>query len=944
MNTSDFLRAVLPSTGLYVIARLVNKHWKHQTCDSVEEAAAYALNFDAQGAPTYHACASYREHSVTATMKDGAVIQRVRTHENVKALRCFFMDLDVDSTDPKKFASQEAALEGLVEFIGATRLPVPMIVSSGYGIHCYWTLTHDIQPETWKQTAVSLKALCAALGFKADPACTSDQARVLRPVGTWNRKNPASPRPVECISDAPPVEYATLASTITAALRLHGVKPPDVMRPVVSAQENINQAFAVTHTFPPCSALKVADRCAQMGVMRDTRGVVTEPHWYAGLQLICSSIEGDELAHQWSSGHPGYSVESTDRKITQIRNLQLGPTLCSTFSDRNPGGCDGCPFAGKISSPAQLGTHIASAPAPVVEVKINEVITQVTLPSPPLPFTRGIGAKDGEGGIYIEEEGITHKIYEYDMYPLEVAFDEQLGYETTRWRHYLPQEGWGEIITRSALLARPVDFESVLRDHHIQPLIRNKMAQFGDAYLRKLRTDTKMRRLFRSQGWKQDEQEFVLGDRLYRKGEIIQAGFSQAATSFLAPFRGKGSLTPWRTLTSVFDHPGFEPHAFMLLLAFAAPLLKLAGREGFTVNALGTSGAGKSTMARFMSSVYNHPKDAWITKEDTALARVQRMGAHANVPVYMDEATTIPDKELRELVYMMPTGKSKASMRQDYTVRPGVDWSTILVASANESLQGKLQMEKANAEAESLRLFEFQFPVVADFGPIAKMIPAIVNENYGVAGAKYIEHLVNNRDAIRARLLDTGPGGVMQALQDDFGMEDKERFWSQAAALTLYGGQLALEAGVIEFQPERIRAWLKGETVRMRKTLTESYVGAVAILAGFLNEHVGERLVVTNINAGMTAVNQRVYHEISQRFEKDTMTLWIAKKRIMTYMGKGHFDYAQTRDELMQRGILESDRAMKVLGAGTDYAGGPSPSWRINAAHPELGALLEGEA
>ncbi|MBK8772117.1 MAG: DUF927 domain-containing protein [Rhizobiales bacterium] len=41
----------------------------------------------------------------------------------------------------------------------------------------------------------------------------------------------------------------------------------------------------------------------------------------------------------------------------------------------------------------------------------------------------------------------------------------------------------------------------------------------------------------------------------------------------------------------------------MLLLAFAAPLLKLANWQGCTVNALGESGVGKSTMAEFMCSV-----------------------------------------------------------------------------------------------------------------------------------------------------------------------------------------------------------------------------------------------------------------------------------------------------------------------------------------------------
>lgn len=462
------------------------------------------------------------------------------------------------------------------------------------------------------------------------------------------------------------------------------------------------------------------------------------------------------------------------------------------------------------------------------------------------------------------------------------------------------------------------------------------MAMYGDSYIRKLRQDTKMRQLFKSQGWKNDDTEFVLGDKLYRKDEVVQAGFSQGTHEFLKPFHSKGSLETWKGLTWVLDTPGLEAHAFMLLLAFAAPLLKLAGREGFTVNALGDSGAGKSTMARFMSSVYGHPTAAWVARKDTALARVQRFGAHFSLPVYMDEATTIPNKELRDLVYEIPTGKSRTSMRQDYTMRPGAEWATIFVTTTNDSLQAKLQQEKANAEAESLRLFEFRFPKVPAFGPISKMIPPVLAENYGVAGIAYVQGLVQNQEAIRARLAD-----IVQEAETAFGMDDKERFWSQAVAMSLYGGQLAREWGIIDFDPARLRPWLQHETQRMRKNLGESYVGSVGVLADFLNEHVGERLTLTELNTTMIISNVRPMHQLSQRYEKDTHLLYIWRKRILDYLRKGHFNENDIRDELMTRGILLNDKAKKTLGVGTDLAGAPSVCWLIQADHPELGGLVE---
>jgi Domain of unknown function (DUF927) len=931
METVEFLRLILPDHGLYVAARLINKKFKNTVCHSIEEVAQQVLAADAAGVHVYHACAAYRAESVEVKKPNGETWHQTRTQSNVRALKCFFMDLDVEPGNVAKFESQEAALDGLIKFCSNTHLPMPMIVSSGSGIHIYWRLTDEIQPEAWKQTAEGLKTLCAKHEFKADPACTADSARVLRPVGTFNRKSEVAPRPVELVAGADPIAFGRFSGLVAQALKEVGAKLPEAVRPVVGKTESVNAAFAVKHDFPPCSAYKVADRCAQVAKMRDTRGDIPEPHWYGVIQLLCHSIEGEALIHQWSNGYAGYSVEETNKKIAQVREQQMGPTLCATLESRNPGGCAGCPFSGKISSPAQLGTHISAAPAPTIRVNgTDSAPTLVTLPDPPVGFTRG-----EHGGIFVEEDGITHKIYEYDMYPIEIAHDEQLGYETMRWRHWLPQEGWKECVLQSSLLARPVDFETKLRDNHIQPLIRNKMAMYGDAYIRKLKSETKLRRLFKSQGWKNDDTEFVLGDKLYRPDEVIHAGFSHGMGEFLAPFQERGSLDPWRTLTEAFDHPGFEPHAFMLLLAFASPLFKLAGREGCTINALGESGVGKSTMAQFMSSVYGTPKGAWVGRKDTELARMQRLGAHYNLPVYMDEATTIKPEELRDLIYSIPTGKNRSSMKQDYTLRKGAEWVTLFVTSTNNSLQTKLQMANQNAEAESLRLFEFNFPREPEFAEIAKLIPGVIQENYGVAGPVYIKYLVDHRDEIQHRLMQ-----VVGEAERAFGMDDKERFWSQVTALAMYGGELAREAGVIAFDPGRLRPWLLRETRRMRSTLDDNLLGPVAVLANFLNEHVGERLVVTNVNATMAAASMTPHYEISQRLETDTHTLWISRKRIKFYMDKAHFNFVEIQDALLKSGVLTDAKSVKTLGAGTAYTSGPVQCWRVAANHEEMRGLV----
>lgn len=929
MDTAQFLGRVLPATGVYFIVRSAGKGQIHQACGSIAEAAQFALLCDAQGLTTYHACAAYREPEVI----DAQGKRHWRQHSNVRALKAFWMDLDIAAGDPAKYASQSEALDALIDFCTKTKLPIPMIVSSGWGLHIYWALENEIQPEPWRETAGKLKALAAALKLRADPACTSDPARILRPIGTANRKAERDPRWVELIADCADNSFDAFARVVenNIADRKIATDTRKVHNPV-TAIERLSQDAAVKRDFPPCSGAKVAERCAQVRAFRDTPANLSEPHLYSVIQLLIHAVEGDELIHQWAGGHPNYDRASgfIDKKITQNREQAIGPTLCTTFQSRNPAGCDGCPFKGKVSTPAQLGTQIARAAAPTIDQIVDDQAVKVTLPDPPHGFTRG-----ASGGIYYEDaDGITHKIYEHDLFPVERSHDEQLGYETIRWRHFLPKDGWQEFVIRSSLVCKPVELEAIMRDHSVQPLIRSKLAGYADAYMRKMRDEVEMRRLFRAQGWKNDNTEFVLGNKLYRNNEVVAAGFSHGKTDFLKPFHSRGSLEVWSAMTSAFAHPGFEPHAYMLSIAFAPPLLALDYRQGFTICALGESGAGKSTSAQVAASVYSTPMGAWVGRNDSQLAVYQRMGAHCNLPVYMDESSTITAKELRDLVYEIPIGKSRTTMKADYTLRQGAEWATIFVTSSNDSLQAKLSLEKANAVAENMRLFEFKFPVVDAFGPIAKMIPGIINENYGLAGPEYIRRLVADRVQIRADFAE-----YIKQIEHEFAFANEERFWLVGVAAPLFGAKLAYQWGLIEFDPDKLKPWLMAEVRGMRSNLAQNKLTPVDILSEYLNQHIGERVVITSINAGMAPFDTRLIREISQRYEPEVNTLWVSRQHLTSRLRKQNFNVTELQDYLTMQGILASPNVRKTLGAGTNMTGGSVACWQIKTDHPDLAGI-----
>jgi hypothetical protein len=122
--------------------------------------------------------------------------------------------------------------------------------------------------------------------------------------------------------------------------------------------------------------------------------------------------------------------------------------------------------------------------------------------------------------------------------------------------------------------------------------------------------------------------------------------------------------------------------------------------------------------------------------------------------------------------------------------------------------------------------------------------------------------------------------------------------------------------------------------------MADGVIGPVAMLGDYLNRFIGERLVVTKLNAGMTAETLKPMREISSRYEKDTETLYISREHIKRDMDEHHFNFNELVESLVASGIVVAARALKTLGAGTMFTGGSVPCLKLRADHPELGLAL----
>jgi hypothetical protein len=214
METKTFLQSVLGDEGFYCVfahrpkdSRRVQKFY-----ESIDAVIDSAHQLDADGFDVYFALATFED----------AISRKV---DNVKQLRALFLDLDCGPS--KDFATQKDAVDTLRSFCKEYSLPRPTMINSGRGVHVYWPLTEPVSYVEWFPVAERLKLACAEKNFMADPAVTSDAARVLRIPTTHNYKtNPpakVAPFGVEPIT---PVDFDQFAEKIGGvAIPSHNTPP-----------------------------------------------------------------------------------------------------------------------------------------------------------------------------------------------------------------------------------------------------------------------------------------------------------------------------------------------------------------------------------------------------------------------------------------------------------------------------------------------------------------------------------------------------------------------------------------------------------------------------------------------------------------------------------------------------------------------------------------------
>lgn len=930
MNTLEFLQRVLPSEGFYVTTVINPDGRKQGFFDTVDELAKVCIRLDQTNNNTYFAISAFQQKGN-------------RKQENVRATKVVAIDVDCGETKP--FPSWKEGLVALGKFVQDMRLPKPMIVHSGNGLHVYWVLTEELEPQDWKPLADAMKQAALALDFKIDAGLTANSALVLRPVGTHNPKNGNE---VKLLVDAEPVD----PSTLKQSLSYYYNKAPAAAERHTSDNSLLN-SLAVRQEFPPAVGSVVASKCQQISWAVANPDQVDEPLWYDLIGVAAHCVDPENTAIEWSKGHASFDERTTLRKLHHWKESTSGPATCQKFETDRPNGCRGCKYKGKIGSPARLGVQYQEVAAP--QEAPDTTANAIPMPK---PFKRTAD------GIKVTIDDTDIDVCKFDIYPVGYGMDESLGYETVRYHWKRPHVGWQELVLRQAYLTEGNrEFATAIADQGIVLYNKRQTEYFQlmlRSYMDELRQIRAMTNLYSTMGWKENNTAFVLGDTIIKRdpdGSVVEervnlaAGVQRQGTEL---YTVKGTLEHWSMLTQVLEKADLRAHMFTLGVALSAPLYNFTGLKGLTVSLYGATGGGKTLAQYWAQSIYGNPDKLHFAAKYTQNSLFTRLGTYAHMPLTIDEVTMMNDKEVGDFCYWVSQGRDKARLNRNAEERDAKSWATPVIVSTNKSLASKLIASGLDTDAQMARLLEVTVPPSALFTrdtSAGKMIYDALHKNYGHAGRVFIKNLMEmGEEGIQAAIAEATQT-FRQKYKSKFSGE--ERFWEQAIVLADLAMSLADQWGLLRFDYTKGTEWVLSQIGAIRRTVQENQTDAFDLVAEYMADCADAAVTIMHTVgqkpqpdfARMPRADIRIRLDVFRKSAADPFdkgTMMFDRTHFRKWLSARGADYKTFKQELTDESVIATPKSEKAsLGRDTPIKLAQTYVIGLNLTHPRFQSLLE---
>ena len=798
---SRFLADVLPAEGRFALWTRHNK--QHLWAQSHEELLdLIAQRVDDTG--VYYATAAFGD---ALSDKTGTY---ARTQANVLARRAFHLDLDAGEAklakhgDEAVYATQRDALADLVRMARETQLVPTYIVSSGEGLHAYYCLSEDVDEPTWRTVAKGLSRLVDQCGLKQDRACTTDSARILRPIGTLHDNGN---------------RVSTLRATgkvyaLGSLVKLLGgqLAPAAASVGTPRPRSGINDAV-LTVEGPPKSIRPIVLKCGALQEVFKLRGNVSEPLWRAALGVAKHTVEGAKAAHALSCGHPDYDYADTQAKFDR---WATGPATCEQFSLHSKA-CGACPHQGTIKSPISLGAMNAQQvqalppeqqpaatkpPAPTGNAWDGQIPpgfeVRETASGHVLLWKMPVEKEDPASGetvtVYVDVP-FTHDVFWFGPWADADHTDDTaqvivIKYDGAVCKTYTLEQS---LLANQQKMREELAAKSIITTTHKNA--NRAMEEYTKSQLARIRSLGMRPKITGRFGLR------ILPDgrmvcaqgkyTIFPDGEIHEAMLGSELRALAPQFElplpksdsGTWPASCWEEhllpaarrhvdfLRTFYSKPGLEKYQLAAMLGLASPLMAFVTGEyisgtNLPANGLSVSlyskegGRGKTTLMRAIALAFGRPGATTRDSDEmgsTDKARIARLNLMGTMPVGLDEMGNLSPRSTSQLIYTIANGSSRDGAYQNGGLRLGNTWALIALLAANKSQRELLAMGTPESAAVQYRMLELDVDDVAEFdqderarfteawaslAPCAGALGAVIHRAICHLGAEHVNKLV----------------------------------------------------------------------------------------------------------------------------------------------------------------------------------------------------------
>jgi hypothetical protein len=583
----------------------------------------------------------------------------------------------------------------------------------------------------------------------------------------------------------------------------------------------------------------------------------------------------------------------------------------------------GEPSAAEIN--ALLGTQTYEA-EPIRETSDTQKIPK--FPEFLSPYTRG-----QTGGVYYNPPPKTDKkgqvryedpveILAHLLFPVRRLFSPLDG-ECMTMHLILPNDGLKEFLLPMKSVYALEELKKTLSFHQViyTPKWINNIQEYLVKWSQYMINVGKAQQMRMQLGWSAvnnteewKKRSFVIGEReITFEKEFVEAPVSPYIRGVVKHFKPVGTFERWKESANELNRPGFELHAMTCLAGFGTTLMPYMSTPGVVISLLGRSGCAKTGAMYAGISTFGDP-DALSVFESTDNGLTGRMLGLKNLMFGVDEIGNKDPKPLSQLVHNISNGKAKIRMQASVNAERVTEMSASLIAilTTNESVYNKFELHKGSPDGEVARVIEFLMDQPndlkgADGAKLGIHIFDAFKYNYGHAGPAFIVAALEAGDVHIKKRIDYWINRYLT----DTGGDSAYRFHQNFVAAVFTAGEIAIDAGIVNYDLERIYQKVISELNNIKlNVIRVNSTDYSAILADFMYENMGNTL---RIKEGKVTDEPR--GKLVARVSTDEPTR-VSKEAFKEYLHKKKITPREFEKAMLESGDMLDKAAKKHLETG----------------------------